>query len=114
MTGAADGVGCLLAIAPQSAMMNAVQEELGSVCEVPEAGDSRMPDKLRTRADQDDVIPALQCAFEWVSQDFQVTESDFTLRTLVADAVLECAHEGQFEPSDIRKRAHFIIRSRSH
>ncbi|MGA9950658.1 MAG: hypothetical protein WBQ24_20590 [Xanthobacteraceae bacterium] len=73
-----------------------------------------MADKLLTRADQDEVIPALRCAFEWVSQDFGVTESDFSLRNQVADVVLECANEGLCEPSDIRKRAHFIIRSRSH
>jgi hypothetical protein len=95
-------------------MMNGAQEELESVCAVPEGGDSRMAGKLRTRADQDEVIPALQCAFEWMSQDFKVTESDFSLRNLVADVVLECAREGLCEPSDIRMRAHFIIRSRSH
>jgi hypothetical protein len=95
-------------------MMTLAQEKLKSICAVPEGGEFRMADKIRTRADQDEVIPALRRAFEWVSQDFGVTESDFTLRTLVADVVLECANEGLFEPSDIRNRAHFIIRSRSH
>ena len=74
-----------------------------------------MADKLRTQDEnQDPVIPALRCAFEWVSQDFGLTESDFSLRNLVAEAVLECANEGLREPSDIRKRAHSILRSRSH
>jgi hypothetical protein len=73
-----------------------------------------MAHKLWTRADQDEVIPALQFAFEWVSQDFGVSESDFSLRNLVADVVIECANEGLCKSSDIRKRAQFIIRSRSH
>jgi hypothetical protein len=64
--------------------------------------------------EHDEVILALRCAFEWVSQDFGVTESDFSLRDQVAHAILECANEGLREPSDIRERAHFILKSRSH
>jgi hypothetical protein len=43
-----------------------------------EGGGSQMTEKLRSRADQDEVILALRCGFEWVSRDFGVTESDGT------------------------------------
>jgi hypothetical protein len=70
--------------------------------------------KPRQEADQDEVILALQCAFEWLSRDFAITESDLSLRNQIADAVIECANEGLCEPSDIRKRAHIVLRLRSH
>jgi hypothetical protein len=63
--------------------------------------------------DQPTGVSALRAAFEMVSDDFGVTEGDLSLRTMVADVVMECAREGLSEPLEIRKRAHFILRSRS-
>jgi hypothetical protein len=74
-----------------------------------------MAHKLRAQEeDENGAIPALRCAFEWVSEDFGVTEGEFSLHNLVAEVVLECAKEGLCEPLDIRTRAHSILRSRSH
>jgi hypothetical protein len=58
-------------------------------------------------------VAALRTAFEMVSDDFGVTENDLSLRIMVAEVVVECAHEGLSEVMDIRKRANFILRSRS-
>jgi hypothetical protein len=69
---------------------------------------------LSTRDDdQPPGVSALRTAFEMVSGDFGLTECDLSLRTMVAEVVLECANEGLSEPLEIRKRAHSILRSRS-
>jgi hypothetical protein len=65
-------------------------------------------------AERRDIVAAVRTAFEMLSADFGVTESDGSLRDMVANVVLECAQKGLCEPMEIRECARGILRSRSH
>jgi hypothetical protein len=55
-------------------------------------------------------LQVMTSAFEIVSRDFGLELCDVTLRKWVASAVLECAHRGIRDRSEIRKCATKILR----
>jgi hypothetical protein len=60
---------------------------------------------LRNSAFEPHHIEVMTAAFEAVCRDLQLAQREDALRDLVAQAIIECAQTGEFDPIKLRKCA---------